>query len=201
VETNRLLDLSRRGDAAAIGRLLDRYREDMCKFVEPRLDPKVRARIDTLDVVQDAQLLVARRLPSFLARRPMPFHLWVRKTAYEHLLNVHRDHRAARRTVDREEKWPSRSSLQLARPLLSNEQSPSRRAEARELAERVNRAVQSLTDVDREILLMRHVETLSYAEAGCLLDIDEVAARKRYGRALLRLRKVLIDNGLLEDRP
>ena len=51
---------------------------------------------------------------------------------------------------------------------------------------------------DREILLMRHMEGLNYAEIACLLSIEAGAARKRYGRALLRLRKVLKDHGLLE---
>src|SRR3712207_8250455 len=40
---------------------------------------------------------------------------------------------------------------------------------------------------DREVLLMRSYEGLSYQEIGCLLDIDVAAARKRHGRALLRL--------------
>jgi RNA polymerase sigma-70 factor, ECF subfamily len=52
---------------------------------------------------------------------------------------------------------------------------------------------------DREVLLMRHAEELSYEEIGCLLEIQPAAARKRYGRALLRLRKVLSDHGLLES--
>ena len=33
------------------------------------------------------------------------------------------------------------------------------------------------------------------------LDIEPATARKRYGRALLRLRKVLSDCGLLESQP
>jgi DNA-directed RNA polymerase specialized sigma24 family protein len=54
-------------------------------------------------------------------------------------------------------------------------------------------------EADREILLMRHMEELPYAEIACLLDIEADAARKRYGRALLRLRKVLKEHGLLES--
>jgi DNA-directed RNA polymerase specialized sigma24 family protein len=47
---------------------------------------------------------------------------------------------------------------------------------------------------------MRDFEGLSYQEVACLLDIDPAAARKRYGRALLRLRKLLLESGLLEDQ-
>jgi DNA-directed RNA polymerase specialized sigma24 family protein len=46
---------------------------------------------------------------------------------------------------------------------------------------------------------MRHGDELPYQEIGYILDLDPAAARKRYGRALLRLRKLLLDAGLLED--
>ena len=45
---------------------------------------------------------------------------------------------------------------------------------------------------------MRHAENLPYEEISCLLDIEAGAARKRYGRALIRLQKVLTDHGVLE---
>ena len=54
---------------------------------------EIQARVDPSDVVQEAQAALARRLSDFLARRPMPFHLWARKTAYERLLNARRDQR------------------------------------------------------------------------------------------------------------
>src|SRR5215468_3071557 len=115
-----LLERIQGGDPAAVGELLGRYRPDLLSFVEARLDPAVRARLDPSDVVQEAQLEVARRMDEFLERRPMPFHLWVRKTAYERLLNHHRAHRAsARRSVRREVRLPDRSSQALARPLLA----------------------------------------------------------------------------------
>jgi RNA polymerase sigma-70 factor (ECF subfamily) len=139
-------------------------------------------------------------MDDFLDRRPMPFHLWVRKTAYERLLKVHRDHRRrARRSVDREVAWPDRSSLLVARPLLAGTPSPSQHLAAQEVAERIGRAVAELVETDREVLLMRHAEDLDYAEIAALLDITADNARQRYGRALLRLRKVLKERGLLES--
>jgi RNA polymerase sigma-70 factor (ECF subfamily) len=171
-------------------------------FVDYHLDPRVRARLDPSDVVQETQMEVVRRMDDFLRRRPMPFHLWVRKAAYERLLRVRRDHRTrAKRSVDREAAWPDRSSLLLARPLLDSRPSPSHALQARELADRVSRAVAELSETDREILLMRDAEELPYEEIACVLEIEPAAARKRYGRALIRLQKVLSDHGLLEERP
>jgi RNA polymerase sigma-70 factor (ECF subfamily) len=118
-ETCRLLEQVGRGDRAALDALLERHRPGLVSFVELRLDPKVRGRLDASDVVQEAQLEAARRMSDFLERRPMPFHLWVRKAAYQRLLNARRDHRRARRSVEREEALPDSSSLLLAQSLLS----------------------------------------------------------------------------------
>jgi RNA polymerase sigma-70 factor (ECF subfamily) len=199
-ETCGLLEQVAQGAGQALGRLLQRYRPRLRAFIAARLDPQIRSRMDPSDVVQEVQLEVARRIENFLKRRPMPFHLWVRRTAYERLLKVRRDHRRrARRSVNLEVPLPDHSSVLLAKPLLAQGASPSQQLAAREFADRVGHAVGELAEADREILLMRHMEGLNYAEISCLLGIEADAARKRYGRALLRLRKVLKDNGLLES--
>jgi RNA polymerase sigma-70 factor (ECF subfamily) len=201
-ETRDLLEQVRAGDQKALERLLALYRRRLHAFVAARLDAQLRARLDPSDLVQETQLRIAARIHDYLEQPPMPFHLWARKLAYDRLLNARRDHRgAARRSVDREAGWPDRSSLLLARPLIATGPSPSQQLAAREYAERVSRAVAELSESDREILLMRHAEELLYEEIGCLLEVEPAAARKRYGRALLRLRQVLSDHGLLESRP
>jgi RNA polymerase sigma-70 factor (ECF subfamily) len=178
--------------------LLARYRPDLHAFVEVRLDARLSARVDPSDIVQEAQLEMVRRMDDFLNRRPMPFHLWARKTAYARLLDLRRHHRRARRSVEREAALPDRSSLLLAGPLLAAGSSPSAHLQAKELAERVARAVDRLSETDREILLMRHGEGLPFEEISCLLEIEPAAARKRFGRALLRLQKALSEQGLSE---
>jgi RNA polymerase sigma-70 factor (ECF subfamily) len=167
--------------------------------VEVHLDPRLRARIDPSDVVQETQMELVRRMDDFLRKRPMPFRLWVRKKAHERLLNLRRDHLIRkRRSVLREAALPDRSSLLLALPLLSGRPSPSEQLAARERAERLARAVERLPEVDREILLLRHAEDLPFEDIACLLDIQAAAARQRFGRALIRLQKLLTDEGLVE---
>jgi RNA polymerase sigma factor (sigma-70 family) len=120
-ETVRLLEQVGQGDSQALDALLARYRPRLHAFVRVRLDPRVRSRLDASDVVQEAQLRIAGRMGEFLERRPMPFHLWARKVAYERLLNAQRGHRAAaRRSVDREVALPDRSSLLLALTFIVN---------------------------------------------------------------------------------
>jgi RNA polymerase sigma-70 factor (ECF subfamily) len=198
-QTCTLLERFVAGERQALDELLARYRQPLHDFVAVRLGTDLQARLDPSDVVQEAQLEVAQRMEDYLRRRPMPFHLWVRKTAYKRLLNAQRDHRrAARRSVAREACWPERSSVLVARPMLKSSSSPSEQLMAREFAERISRAVGELSQADRDILLMRHAEDLPYEEIACLLDVSPAAARKRYGRALIRLQRVLTTHGLLE---
>jgi RNA polymerase sigma-70 factor (ECF subfamily) len=200
--TRRLLATLREGDRRALGALLDRHRPAMRDLVALHLDPRVAARADPSDVVQEAQADMARRIDDFLAREPMPFHVWARKTAYERLLDLHKSHlRRARRAAGREAPFPDHSSLLVARPLLAGGPSPSQQAEARELAGRVARAVAALPEADREVLLMRHAEGLPFGEIGVLLGVEPAAARKRFGRAIFRLQAALAVEGLLGDRP
>ncbi len=197
-ETCALLERLRGGEPEALGSLLEHYRRSMYQFVELRLDRRVRARLDPSDVVQEAQLEISRRIDDFLRRRPMPFHVWARKTVYERLLNLQRDHmRRHKRSVQREVALPEGSSILLVRALLGNKSTPSQQLQARELGEQIAALLNQLEETDREILLMRQVEELPYEEIACLLDIEPAAARKRFGRALIRLQKLLTDNGLI----
>jgi RNA polymerase sigma-70 factor, ECF subfamily len=194
----RLLEQAAAGDPSAVGELMAHHRSALREFVDLHLYPAVRGRVDASDVVQEAQAEMTRRMSEFLSQRPMPFHLWAKKITYDHLIDVHRRHvYRASRTVLREEKGTDRSSYLIARPLLAACPSPSQEAARRETAEHVNRAIASLPEADREILLLRHADRMPFAEIGSLLGIESAAARKRFGRALLRLRKLLGDVGLL----
>jgi RNA polymerase sigma-70 factor (ECF subfamily) len=198
VETHELLEEAQAGKPEAVERLADRYRPYLLQFVELRLDAKLRARVDPSDVVQEAQLEATRRLADFLKQRPMPFRLWLRQIAYDRLLMLRRFHiRSAKRALAKEVALPERSSLLLARQLLASS-TASKNLARRELAAFVRRALAQLPDHDREVLLMRTFEGLSFQEVGFLLGIDPATARKRHGRALIRLHKLLTEQGPLE---
>jgi RNA polymerase sigma-70 factor (ECF subfamily) len=197
--TRDLLQQARAGDPRATDELFTRHRAYLRQFVELRLDPRLRPRVDPSDVVQEAQLEAARRLPKYLDQPALPFRLWLRQIAYDHLLKSRRRHvGAARRAVDREVALPDRSSLLLARQLFARGPSPSQQLDESELAQRLREAMTQLPEADREVLLLRHYEGLSNAEAGVLLGIDPGAVSKRHGRALLRLHRLLFG---AEGRP
>jgi RNA polymerase sigma-70 factor (ECF subfamily) len=191
----------RRGDAQAFESLIERHRPFLRQVIELRLDSRLQPRVDPSDIVQEVQLEVFRRMPDYLERRPMPFRLWLRKTAQERLLKTQRKHlETGRRTLSREVPLPDRSSLALAQQMVASGASPSSRLERRELIERIRQAVAKLSEADRDILLMRNFEGMSNQEVAFSLDVDSATASKRHGRALLRLRQALLDGGLTESQ-
>jgi RNA polymerase sigma-70 factor, ECF subfamily len=197
--TEQLLQQAQAGDGRAFENLFARHRDYLHQVVALRLDPRIRPRLDPSDVVQEAQLEAFRRFGDFMERRPMAFRLWLRKTTFERLLMLERYHRgAARRSIDREVELPDRSAFALVQQLFAAGSSPSRRLEQSDTARRVREVLGQLSEADREILLMRNLEELSNQEVAEVLQIEPVAASQRYGRALMRLHKLMLANGMLE---
>jgi RNA polymerase sigma-70 factor (ECF subfamily) len=157
--------------------------------------------MDPSDIVQEAQLDAVGRLAEYVARRPMPFRLWLLRTAFQRLLKMRRHAEAARRDVSRERPLADSAErlAKMSRAMPAPGPSPSEQAVADDVTSRLHAILQQLSDPDRAILGMRAFEGLSYEEAGDRLGVDPAAARKRYGRALLRLRTLLLANGLTES--
>jgi RNA polymerase sigma-70 factor (ECF subfamily) len=195
--TQELVIAAKGGDAEAVGRLLARHRESIRRLIDLRLDPAVRQRLDASDIVQDVLIEANRRLKDYLADPKMPFHLWLRAMAKDHVIDAHRRHRlAARRSVDREQSLAAHpsageSTLDLAARLAGHEMTPATAATWQELNRRFHAACEELEEQDREIIFMRHFEQLSNSEVATALDLSPQAASMRYLRAMRRLRSKL----------
>jgi RNA polymerase sigma-70 factor (ECF subfamily) len=196
-ETTRLIEQAVRGDQRALGELLGQHRERLRRMVALRLDWRLRGRIDPSDVLQEACLDAARRLPEYYQNPTMPFFLWLRFLAGQRLVDENRKHLgAAARDAGREISLyhgalPEASSAALAAQLLGRLTTPSQAAIRAERKIRLQEALNSLDPIDREVLALRHFEELSNTEAAAVLGLDKSAASKRYARALIRLKEIL----------
>src|SRR5262249_11061681 len=102
-ETRRLLELGRVGDKSAFEELFRRHRAFVRQVIDLRLADRLRSRLDPSDLVQETQMEAFRRLPDYFEREPMPFHLWLRATAYDRLQAARRQHLGAgKRSVEYE---------------------------------------------------------------------------------------------------
>ncbi|MFM7207376.1 MAG: sigma-70 family RNA polymerase sigma factor [Planctomycetaceae bacterium] len=191
-----LLDRVRDGDEDAVNRLLDRHRAAIRRMVALRMDRVIERRVDASDIVQDVMIEANRRLSDYLANPTMPFRLWLRHMARDRLIDAHRRHRvAATRSLDREVPLAAAGDDDSAADgmtgIADRELTPAAAATWHELERRFAAAVEQLDDADRRIVLLRHFEHLSTAEAAAVLGLTKPAAGMRYLRAMRRLRSLL----------
>ena len=196
-QTLLLLERVRQGDGDAINGLLERHRAAIRRMIDQLMDRVVQRRVDASDIVQDVLVEANRRLKDYLANPTMPFRLWLRHMARDRLIDAHRRHRvASTRSIDREVPLVTggdsdRSGADLAGQLADRELTPAAAATWHELERRFADAVEQLEEADRQIVLLRHFEHLSTAEAAEVLGLSKPAAGMRYLRAMRRLRGLL----------
>lgn len=197
-EAKRLVREAADGDDRAWERLMSDHRPRLRRMVGLRLDRRLQGRVDPSDVIQEAYIDAARRLADYSKNPTMPFYLWLRFLAGQRLMEQHRRHLgtkardAAREISLYHGAFPETTTADLAAHFLGKLSSPSQAAIKIEQKIRLQEALNSLDPIDREILALRHFEQLSNGEAAEVLDLDQATAYKRYTRALLRLKDVLV---------
>lgn len=196
-EIGELIRRAGNGDRQAISDLLAKYRQRLKKMVQLRLDRRLYGRVDASDIVQEATLEAARRLPEYAQSQPMNFYLWLRWLTGQKLIDAHRHHLGAQKRDANQEvslyrgALPEATSTALAAQLLGRLTTPTQAARRAEVQLKVQEALNSLDPVDREVLVLRHFEYLSNNETAEVLGIKRSTASKRFIVALKRLKDVL----------
>jgi RNA polymerase sigma-70 factor, ECF subfamily len=179
----------RGGDDAAFAPLFEAHRERLRRMVHFRMDPRLFGRVDPEDVVQEIYLAADQRLYAFREDQH-PMNIWLRMVGQQTLIDLHRRHLGAvKRTAARERAFANSQCLSgfVAGKLTS----PSQAAIRDEWKKQITEALESMDEIDREVLTLRHFEDLSNKEVAQLLGIGENAASNRYVRALTRLKGLI----------
>jgi RNA polymerase sigma-70 factor (ECF subfamily) len=193
MNTDQLLQRVAAGESSAALTLVTRHRDRLRRMVAVRLDRRLAARVDPSDIVQDAITEAYLRLPKFAVERPMAFYPWIRRIAFERLLQMHRRHIAAqRRSVLREDALPltEESEILLAEKVAGGTVA-SDRALRSEIRRRVHHAMEQLAIVDREVIALKHLEELKFQEVADVLEVSLATVHSRYYRAIKKLKQLL----------
>jgi RNA polymerase sigma-70 factor (ECF subfamily) len=196
-DVGQLLERAAAGNPEAWRALFDRDRDRLRRMVALRMDRRLQGRVDASDVIQEAHIEAMARLPEYLRLPDMPFYLWLRLIVGQRLTLLHRRHLGVQaRNAGREiglydGALPQATSAALAARLLGHLTQPSAAAVRAERKIRIQTALNSMDDLDREILALRHFEQLSNGEAAQALGLSKSTASKRYLRALQKLKEIL----------
>ncbi len=199
-EEERLLTRLREGDGSALAKLFEGYRPRLWRIVNFRLDHRLAGRVDAEDVLQESYLNAAQRIQHVFTDSPDGVFVWLRLIVQQTLVQIHRRYFGAKsRDVLRERSthnpWGANNdseTFSISSQLLGHLTSPSQATLRQELSQQLQMALESMNDLDREVLILRHFEELTNQETARVLKISQQAASLRYVRALTRLKQVLM---------
>lgn len=180
-----------------IGKVFAKFKPQLERVIEFRLDPRIRARVDAHDVIQETFLDVKSRYRTFIEEPAVSLFVWFRQLTLQVLIEFQRRHFRQKRNVQKEVRLnlpnvdQSDTSQLIARELVGQLTSPSQAAIKAEELEQLNKALETLGETDREILALRHFEQLSNAEVAEIIGIKPAAASNRYVRAITKLGEIM----------
>jgi RNA polymerase sigma-70 factor (ECF subfamily) len=190
-----LLHRARAGDGTALGRLLELYRAYLVVLARVQIGRRLQGKVDPSDVVQEAFLGACRDFPQFRGSTAAEFLGWLRQVLASLLANLVRHYQGTQRRDVRLERQLAleleQSSQALDRSLIAPQSSPSQQASLREQSVLLAEALGRLPADWRELLILRHLEGLSFPEVARRLDRTVDSVKKQWPRALASLRRLL----------
>jgi RNA polymerase sigma-70 factor (ECF subfamily) len=193
--TSELLRRARAGDPSARGRLLEAYRGYLTLLARVQLGRELRGKVDASDLVQEAFLEAHRDFEQFRGETEAELLAWLRRVLATGLADQLRRYRRTRRRDLRLERQLAadleRSSQALERGLVAPGSSPSARAEHHEDARRLAEALEQLPDDYRDVVVLRHMQGLTFPEIARQLDRTVDAVKNVWLRGLARLGRAL----------
>lgn len=133
-----------------------------------------------------------QRIDEYCANPAVPLYVWLKTLAIQRLRQLERHHlRAKKRDPRREVPLPDGSaSVPIAHAVLQVD-TPSQVVMRKERETLFHDVLQSLDPDDRELIICKCFERASWAEVSASLGVDDVTLRKRYSRAVHRLKDAL----------
>jgi RNA polymerase sigma-70 factor (subfamily 1) len=176
---------ARGGSRSALGWLLDTYRQYLLAIAHQNLDPELRAKVATSDLVQQTVMEALAHFGAFDGQGPAAWAAWLCRILEHNLADARRQYRATqKRQLAREVALADAPLAALAEVLASDADSPSAAAIAREQEAALERGLAALGKADRQVVQWRSFERLSFDEVGRQLGCSAEAARKRWARAV-----------------
>ncbi len=189
-------------NSQAVNEVLFKYREPLVRMIALRMNKRLQGRLDASDIVQEVFIEAIRALKAYLDKPQLPVKLWLRHLAGQKIIQAHRTHLGAqKRNAFLEQSlhggMPAAFSESLAHELSGNISTPSQTAVNNETKQILTIALDRMDDLDREVLSLRHFEYLTSQETASLLGLSNDAVKKRYVRALEKLKNVLASLGAI----
>jgi RNA polymerase sigma-70 factor (ECF subfamily) len=181
-------------DPHACGRDLEGYRAYLSLLARNRVDPRLWCKIDPEDLVQMSFEAAHQAKDQLQGQSEAELKVWLRQILLHKLANVLRDLRRAKRDIAQErslEDAIEQSSSRLNAWLAAQQSSPSERAERNEQQLRLDEAVATLPDAQREVVVLRYFHAWSLADIARHINRSQSAVAGLLHRGMEQLRTLL----------
>ena len=193
--TVQLLGLAQAGDNAALGQLLEQYRNYLALLARLQIGRRLQGKVDAADLVQETFLKAHRDFGQFRGASEGELVSWLRQILALSLAQVVRRYYGTQGRDVRLERDLAheldQSSRLLDPGLLAAQSSPSHQAEQREQAVLLADALGQLPEAYREVIILSHLEGLSFPEVARRMGRTVDSVKNLWARALARLRRSL----------
>ena len=176
-----LLQRAKAGESAALNVLYERSAGRLLAFIRLRMGRELRARLESRDILQATLVKSLEHLHELKGTETRSLAAWLARIAEFEIRDRMDYHHRQRRDAGREVSLddgallPAVTRSALSRVIIGEE------------AERLEAALESLSDAHREVILLRKFEDLSFAEIGARLGKSEDACRMLLARAMTAL--------------
>jgi RNA polymerase sigma-70 factor (ECF subfamily) len=175
--TRTLCEQARAGDKQAYDRLFALHTDRALLYIRARLGPRLREKVESMDVLQEAFLDAHRDFARFEYTDDSAFSRWLCRIIENRI-----------RDLDGYYAAKKRQPVQLPQ---SDPTAPPAALERKEHIEKIARAMDRVSDEHREVLLCRYFQGLSAEETGARMNRSAGAVRKLAARALAELGREL----------
>lgn len=179
-DQEKIIARARRGDADAFEQLVVAYRDQVFRLALRMCGSEA----DADEVAQEALLSAWKALPNF--RGESQFSTWLYQLTTHAAIDLMRREKRQIAAADITE-------VNAADPAPS----PQQQAEQSEQREIVRDAILQLAPEQREVVVLRFMEELSYEEIGAVLKLPPGTVKSRLNRAKAQLKEILSKSGNL----
>jgi RNA polymerase sigma-70 factor (ECF subfamily) len=185
-----LIAKARTGDPAALGQVLEGYRDYLRLLARGGVGQELRVRLDPSDLVQETLLEAQRDFGQFAGSSEGQLAAWLRRILARNLADQVKHHQSQKRDVGRQrplEALIDQAHEALAAPLST----PSQHAARQEQAVIMAQTIADLPADYQEVIVLRHLEGRSFEEVAATMNRTAGAARMLWMRAIERLGQLL----------
>ncbi len=183
------IEAARRGDGAALGRMLESLRDELILKASRGIGPGLATKLGPSDIVQETFLAAHRGIERFRGTTHAEWRAWLEAILVNQLANLRRAHLDTRKR--RGEPVANGGETALHDPPGDSRTAPSRQLQQRERDFALEAALDRLPERYREVIRWHHDDGLTFEAIGGRLAISGDAVRKLWARALVSLKREL----------